>query len=245
MTHSPVVPSTSAGSVFVEDRDVPQGLHLGFEGNYVPQMSDEERRIGFNGTKLEDVNKTSFFGRLRGSVGLGTGLGLELGWTPPVEVGGAKPNILALALGRPVELSPAWRLGVRGYGQLGTIEGDITCSASEVAAGDDVQANRSSASSLRRTRAVPRPRAPHRGAHRGGSRRGGGRRSRALHGEPGFRAHEAGGGPGQRPEKDIPKVEERMRGPEVLEVSRYPEIRFASTSVRGQAKDGGLSSRGR
>ncbi len=37
--------------------------------------------------------------------------------------------------------------------------------------------------------------------------------------------------PGSEPADDIPKVEERMRG-EVLEVSRYPEIVFASTSVR-------------
>jgi len=116
-------------------------VELGFEGSYVPQMSDEQRRIGFNGTKLEDVNKTSFFGRIRGSVGIGKGLALELGYTPPVEVGGAKPNILALALGRAFELSPRWRLGVRGYGQIGTIEADITCSADEVAAGGDLQHN--------------------------------------------------------------------------------------------------------
>jgi len=44
--------------------------------------------------------------------------------------------------------------------------------------------------------------------------------------------------PGSEPADDIPKVEERMRGPEVLEVARYPEIAFASTSVRSQAKDG-------
>jgi polyisoprenoid-binding protein YceI len=43
---------------------------------------------------------------------------------------------------------------------------------------------------------------------------------------------------GSEPADDIPKVEERMRGPEVLEVARYPEIAFASTSVRSQAKDG-------
>jgi opacity protein-like surface antigen len=116
-------------------------VDLGFEGSYVPQMSDEERRIGFNGTKLEDVNKTSFFGRVRGSVGLGKGLALELGYTPPIEMGGAKPNILALALGRGFELSPTWRLGVRGYGQIGNIKGDITCSADEAAAGSDLQQN--------------------------------------------------------------------------------------------------------
>jgi opacity protein-like surface antigen len=116
-------------------------VDLGFEGGYVPQLSDAQRRIGFNGTKLEDVNKTHVFGRIRGGVGLGKGVALELGYTPPVEIGGAKPNIFAAALARPFELGSAWRIGVRGYGQIGTIEGDITCSASEAAAGDDVEAN--------------------------------------------------------------------------------------------------------
>ena len=46
--------------------------------------------------------------------------------------------------------------------------------------------------------------------------------------------------PGSEPADDIPKVEERMRGPEVLEVSRYPEIVFASTSVRGAAPGASL-----
>jgi opacity protein-like surface antigen len=116
-------------------------IELGFEGGYVPQLSDAERRIGFGGTKLEDVNKTRFFGRVRGSVGLGKAVALELAYTPPIEMGGARPNIFALALGRPFEFAPSWRLGVRGYGQIGTIEGDITCSADEVAAVDDVRAN--------------------------------------------------------------------------------------------------------
>ena len=44
--------------------------------------------------------------------------------------------------------------------------------------------------------------------------------------------------PGSEPADDIVKVEERMRGPEVLAVARYPEISFASTSVRSQARDG-------
>jgi len=128
-------------SMGVPEKRAAGSVDLGFEGSYVPQMSDAERRIGFNGTKLEDVNKTSFFGRIRGSVGLGKGLALELGYTPPIEAGGAKPNILALALGRPFDLSSTWRLGVRGYGQIGKIEGDITCSADEAAAGDDPQLN--------------------------------------------------------------------------------------------------------
>jgi polyisoprenoid-binding protein YceI len=44
--------------------------------------------------------------------------------------------------------------------------------------------------------------------------------------------------PGSEPADDIPKVEERMRGKEVLEVERYPEIAFSSTSVRSAAQDG-------
>ncbi len=40
--------------------------------------------------------------------------------------------------------------------------------------------------------------------------------------------------PGSEPAGDIPKVEERMRGPEVLEVEKYPEITFVSTSVKSQ-----------
>ena len=44
--------------------------------------------------------------------------------------------------------------------------------------------------------------------------------------------------PGSEPADDIVKVEERMRGPDVLAVARYPEISFASTSVSSQAGDG-------
>ncbi len=114
---------------------------LGFEGASVPQMSDEQRRIGFDGTKLENVNRTHFFGRLRGSIGLGAGFALDLAYTPPIELGGAKPNIFAAGVGRPFELARAWRLGLRGYGQIGTIQGDITCSAEEAAAGSDPEKN--------------------------------------------------------------------------------------------------------
>jgi OmpW family len=115
-------------------------IELAFEGGSVPQLSTAERRVGFDGTKVEDVNKTRVFGRLRGIVGVGHGLALELAYTPPLRVGGARPNILALAVGRPFALS-SFRLGVRGYGQVGTITADVTCSASEVSAGGDLSRN--------------------------------------------------------------------------------------------------------
>jgi opacity protein-like surface antigen len=115
-------------------------LDLALEAGGVPQLSEQESRVGFGGTKVEDVNKTRMFGRIRGSVGLGKGFALEAGYTPPLELGGARPHMLALALGRPFELS-SFRLGVRGFGQIGTIDADITCSAGEVAAGGDLQRN--------------------------------------------------------------------------------------------------------
>jgi polyisoprenoid-binding protein YceI len=40
--------------------------------------------------------------------------------------------------------------------------------------------------------------------------------------------------PGSEPAGDIPAVEQRMRGPEVLDVTRFPEIAFASTGVQQQ-----------
>jgi opacity protein-like surface antigen len=115
-------------------------VDLALEGGHVPQLSEDQRRVGFDGTKVEDVNKTQFFGRLRGSVGLGKGFALEVGYTPPLKVGGARPNLLALALGRPFDLS-SFRLGIRGFGQIGAIDADITCGAGEVAAGRDPQRN--------------------------------------------------------------------------------------------------------
>jgi hypothetical protein len=117
------------------------GIAIGFEGGLVPQLSEEERRIGFNGTKVEDVNKSRFFGRLRGAVGLSDNYSLGLAYTPPFEVGGARPHLFAVGIGRPFDLSESWRLGARVYGQIGTIEGDVTCSADEVAAGSDPDRN--------------------------------------------------------------------------------------------------------
>ena len=116
-------------------------IEVGFEGGLVPQLSDDQRRVGFDGTKLEDVNKTRVIGRLRAKIGLPASYSLELGYIPPVSVRGATPNIFSAAVGRPFALSPSWQLGLRAYGQLGTLRADITCSAAEVAAGADLPRN--------------------------------------------------------------------------------------------------------
>ena len=43
--------------------------------------------------------------------------------------------------------------------------------------------------------------------------------------------------PGTEPEKDVPEVEERMRGPEVLDVERYSEVRFWSFEIEVRGAD--------
>ena len=54
-----------------------------------------------------------------------------------------------------------------------------------------------------------------------------------------FEARRLAVAPGSEPADDIPKVEARMRGPEVLDVDRYPEVVFVSSSVAGEAIEPG------
>ncbi len=110
-------------------------ISLGFEGGLVPQLDEEQRRVGFGGVKVEDLNRTPFFGRVRGKIGLSDTASLELAYLPPFEIEGTKPHMFSVAVGRPFDASDTWKIGVRGYGHFGTIEGDITCSAAEIEGG--------------------------------------------------------------------------------------------------------------
>ncbi len=106
----------------------PWSTDLALEAVWVPSLSEEERRVGFNGTKVEDLNKLPVLGRPRLMVGLPAGFSVELSWVPPVEVAGVKANLVAAALERPLVDRGSWSLGVRAFGQLGEVEGDFTCS---------------------------------------------------------------------------------------------------------------------
>jgi len=108
----------------------PGTLSLGVEMASVPHIDRADTRVGFDGTKYEDLNKTPVFGRARLGVGLPAGFTLELAYTPPVSINGARPEgIYGLALERPLVSGPHWRLGARLFGQTGEIGGDITCPA--------------------------------------------------------------------------------------------------------------------
>jgi hypothetical protein len=108
-------------------------IELGFEGGWVPHLSESQRRVGFDGTALEDLNKTPAFGRARLLVGLPAGFSAEVGWVPPIEIKGGKANLIDAALDRPFFDGTGGSLGMRLYGQVGHGKGDFTCSKDVVA----------------------------------------------------------------------------------------------------------------
>lgn len=119
----------------------PGSIDIGLELDWVPSLSDAQRRVGFNGTKEEDLNRTEIFVRPRLQVGLPNRFSLALSWVPPVEAFNVKPNLFSLAIGRPIASPGKWRVGLRVAGQLGEIQGDFTCPAAEAAAGEDRDRN--------------------------------------------------------------------------------------------------------
>jgi hypothetical protein len=96
----------------------------------IPRLSEEKQRVGLRGSKQEDLDKSPVFGRLRAAVGLPGGFVAELGYTPPVEIGGARPlDLFALAVGRRLLEHGDSTLSARVFGQHGRVRGDVTCPA--------------------------------------------------------------------------------------------------------------------
>ena len=94
----------------------------------IPRLSDSQQRVGFGGFKDEDLNKSPVFGRLRLALGLPDDWVAEVGYTPPLEIAGSQArNVFALAIGRRLFESDALSLSVRALGQVGKVQGDITC----------------------------------------------------------------------------------------------------------------------
>ncbi|MGH9381665.1 MAG: hypothetical protein ACRD2Z_13775 [Thermoanaerobaculia bacterium] len=123
------------------NRTDPGSVSLGFEAGWVPHLSRAERTVGFDGTNVEDLNKTSVFGRLRVDLALPWELHATLGYVPPIELDGARPDVLSLSIGREIWAGENVRFGLRAHAMGGDVEGDFTCEEDAVAAGDDPVAN--------------------------------------------------------------------------------------------------------
>lgn len=106
----------------------PWTFSVGLELDTIPRLSEDQRRIGFGGAKVEDINRLPAIFRPRVTVGLPAKISLDVAWVPPVEVRGVESNLLAIAFERPFYSAGPWTLGVRIYGQLGKVSGDFTCS---------------------------------------------------------------------------------------------------------------------
>ncbi len=119
----------------------PGALELGLEAGWVPSLSAEQRRVGFGGTKVEDLNRTPVIGRPRLTVGLPGGFALTGAWIPPVEIDDVETNLFALALARELWAGDRSRGGLRLYGQTGTVEGAITCTPEDAAGAPGSEAN--------------------------------------------------------------------------------------------------------
>jgi hypothetical protein len=102
-------------------------IELALEGIWVPSLSEDQRRVGFGGFKVEDLNRSELFGRVRAAFGVGAKTSVVMGVVPPVEVDGVEALLVALAVERPFFERERWSLGWRVFGQTGDVEGDFTC----------------------------------------------------------------------------------------------------------------------
>ena len=107
-------------------------LEIGGAVSLIPAVSLEDRTVGFGGTKTEETNFCPVFPRLTASKGFGR-TSIEAGITPPVEVCGAKANVLAVAVGRRFTIGRTWDGVVRVSAMSARVDVSATCSEDMVA----------------------------------------------------------------------------------------------------------------
>jgi len=107
-------------------------IALGFEADWLPQLSTAQRTIGFNGTTPEDLNKAPIFARVILRVGLPDQFTAMVAAPPPFHSFGITSHLLEFGLERPLIRRNPWMVNWRGYAQVGSVKGAFTCPASVV-----------------------------------------------------------------------------------------------------------------
>ncbi|MGH9458376.1 MAG: hypothetical protein ACRD2J_12155 [Thermoanaerobaculia bacterium] len=105
----------------------PGSFSVAFELITIPQLSERQRTVGFNGIKEEDLDKLPLMGRGRIIVGLPLGLEATLGWVPPLEIRGVESNLVSGSLARAFAVGAATDVWLRAFAQTGDVEGSFTC----------------------------------------------------------------------------------------------------------------------
>ena len=77
-------------------------ITVGFEAGWLPALDAGQRRIGFNGKALEDLNKTPIFARPLVKVGLPAKFSVIVAAPPPFPVFGVTSHLFAFGLERPI-----------------------------------------------------------------------------------------------------------------------------------------------
>lgn len=95
-----------------------------FELNYIPSLNCVERTV-FYGTKTEDTNKTPVLPRLRVSTTLPFGVTVGIQGVPPVTLFGVNSGMIGLDLGYGKRLGEKFDVGVRGFGFLARVAGEM------------------------------------------------------------------------------------------------------------------------
>ena len=99
----------------------------------IPELNEEQQKIGFGGFKDEDLNKSLVFGRGKITAGFYWNSVIELSWTPPLEIDGAKPEQMwGLAVAKQIYTNEDFNLGIRLYKFNGQATASVTCSEENV-----------------------------------------------------------------------------------------------------------------
>ena len=123
----------TAASLNLSDK-FPETLPLGqfnlsAEISTIPELNEKQQKIGFGGAKSEDLNKSPVFGRGKITTGFYWNSIIELSWTPPLEIGGAKPDQMwGLAIAKQIYTNNAFNAALRLYQFNGKATASVTCS---------------------------------------------------------------------------------------------------------------------
>lgn len=135
-----------AGVALMQGNGPPPGLEaghfsLGLELANVPHLSRSERRVGFNGTKVENLNKTPVLARPLLHYGITDRLSLTATYVPPIEViDRLQTHLAGLSVNYRVIRRGSFLLTLRAIGQWSSANGDFTVSE-EVAGDPDPERN--------------------------------------------------------------------------------------------------------
>jgi len=104
----------------------------------IPSLSVEERRVGFSGTKVDDLNQVDVLLRPQVEVGLPFRFSASFSIIPPISFQGLESTLASLSLNRPLLEYGGWRTGIRLFAAFSKSKGAFTCTEHQIEAGHDL-----------------------------------------------------------------------------------------------------------